>query len=167
MLRWYAIQTHANAETKAALNLVRQGLYVYYPRHLKRRRHARRTESVVRAVFPGYVFVRIDIQTSRWRAIESTYGVRRLISFGDRPTPVPVGVIESLRDRENGNGLVILGRAAEFNPGQPVEITIGPFAEYLARFEALDDKERVTLLLDLMGRQVRVRVPLEAVRPLH
>ena len=36
--RWYVVQTHVNAEVKAAANLERQGFAVYLPRFLKRRR---------------------------------------------------------------------------------------------------------------------------------
>jgi transcriptional antiterminator RfaH len=40
--RWYVVQTHVHAETKAVLHLDRQGYATYLPRYLKRRRHARR-----------------------------------------------------------------------------------------------------------------------------
>ncbi len=166
MLRWYAIQTQPNAEIKAVLNLRRQGFDVYFPRYTKRRRHARRMETVVRPVFPGYVFVRMDVETMRWRAVQSTFGVRRLVSFGELPAPIPIGIVEMLLGRETENGLIVLDRAIKFKRGQVVEIMDGPFAEYSALFETMDDKKRVILLLDLMGRQVRVRVPLEAVQPL-
>lgn len=167
MHRWYAVQTQPNAEAKAAFNLDRQDFQVYCPRYLKQRRHARRADTIARAVFPGYVFVGLDIETMRWRSIQSTFGVRRLISFGEMPTPVPTGIVESLQARENDAGLIVLGRDIEFKPGQSIQIVNGPFAEHDALFECMDDKERVTLLLNLMGRQVRMRVPLEAVRPLH
>ena len=43
---WYVVQTHINAEAKAACNLVRQGFEIYLPRYLKRRSHARKIEKV-------------------------------------------------------------------------------------------------------------------------
>ena len=50
---WYVVHTHPRAEAKALLNLDRQGFSCYLPRYLKRRRHARRLDTVA-AVFPRY-----------------------------------------------------------------------------------------------------------------
>ena len=46
---WYVVQTQPHAETKASLHLVRQGFATYLPRYLKRRRHARRVDTVADA----------------------------------------------------------------------------------------------------------------------
>jgi hypothetical protein len=57
----------------------------YLPRYLKSRRHARRVETVAASLFPGYVFVAIDMLTQRRLSIQSTIGVARLVRDGDRP----------------------------------------------------------------------------------
>ena len=67
---WYVAHTHVHAETKAALNLARQGYPVFLPRYRKRRRHARRVEIVPAPLFPRYLFVLIHLASQRWRAIE-------------------------------------------------------------------------------------------------
>lgn len=67
--RWYVVQTQANAENKAVAHLRRQGYATYLPRYLKRRRHARRVDTVPAALFPRYVFVEIDMAVQRWRSI--------------------------------------------------------------------------------------------------
>ena len=48
MTPWCAVQTHVCAEDKAAFHLRRQGYEVFLPKHLKRRRHARRVDWVPR-----------------------------------------------------------------------------------------------------------------------
>jgi len=68
--RWYVVQTQVNSETKAALNLRRQGFEIYLPRHLKRRRHARKVEIAAKPLFPRYLFVTIDRTAQRWRSIQ-------------------------------------------------------------------------------------------------
>jgi transcription antitermination factor NusG len=40
----------------------------------------------------------------------------------------------------------------------------GPFRDLVARFEIMADQERVTVLLDLLGREVRVSAHHSAVR---
>src|ERR1700755_204170 len=94
---WYVVQTQANGEFRAAENLRRQGFEVYLPRYLKRRRHARRVETVAAPLFPSYLFVAIDMATQRWLSIQSTVGVARLVCDGDRPAAVPPHVIETLK----------------------------------------------------------------------
>jgi transcriptional antiterminator RfaH len=165
MNRWYVVRTHSMAEEKAAFNLARQGYAAYLPRYLKKRSHARRVDWLGKPLFPRYLFVEMDPEATQWRAIKSTIGVSHFICLGDQPAPVPVGIVEEIIGRENDKGYVGLGREALFKKGQTVEIADGPMAESAAIFDCIDDNDRVTVLMDLMGRQVRVRVPLEAVRP--
>lgn len=153
---WYVVQTQPHAEGKAALNLARQGFQVYVPRYLRRRRHARRVDMVRSPLFPGYLFVAVDIATQRWRAIQSTIGVSRLVCIGERPAEVPQVVIDQLRGRENSDGLVQLDRRSLFAPGDNVRIRDGIFESCLGLFEGLTGGERVAVLLDLLGRKVRV-----------
>ena len=84
-MRWFAVRTHAHAEDKAKYHLERQEFTVYLPRYRKQRTHAHRTEIVKRALFPRYIFVKMDIEVTRWRAINSTVGISNLVSFGGKP----------------------------------------------------------------------------------
>src|SRR5947209_3993566 len=61
--QWYVAQTHPRAEAKAAEHLDRQGFHVYLPNFRKRRRHARRVETVTAPLFPRYLFVSVDMAT--------------------------------------------------------------------------------------------------------
>ena len=90
MLMWYVVQTQANAERKAAFHLERQGFAVYLPQYLRRWRHARRTELRPAPFFPRYLFVALDLSRDRWRSVNGTFGVSRLVMEGERPQPVPV-----------------------------------------------------------------------------
>ena len=85
---WYVVHTHPRAEAKALLNLDRQGFTCYLPRYLKRRRHARRVETVAAALFPRYLFVDLDLATQQWWPIRSTFGVADLVFNGGQPAPV-------------------------------------------------------------------------------
>jgi transcriptional antiterminator RfaH len=157
--RWYVAQTHPHAEVKAGLHLTRQGFEIYLPRYLKKRRHARRVETVAAPLYPGYVFVAIDCGVQRWRSIQSTIGVSRLVCHGDDPAAVPEGIVEELKRRQDENGLIGFQRRARFNPGDTVRIVEGVFADCLGLYEGIDDRERAAILLDLLGRKVRVALP--------
>ena len=162
MTGWIVVHTHAHAETKAEHHLERQGYEVYLPRYTKTRRHARRLETVIRPLFPGYLFVHFVADATSWRPILSTIGVRHLIRAGDRPVLAPDWVVDGLRGREDGDGLVEVH--SSFLKGERVRIATGPLYDRLGVFECASDNDRVIVLLDLLGRQVRVRLPMEAVR---
>jgi transcriptional antiterminator RfaH len=156
--RWYVVQTHVNAEAKAADNLGRQGFAVYLPRYLKRRSHARKVDMVARPLFPRYLFVAIDIATQRWRSIQSTLGVSHLVCWSGKPASVEDGVINTLKAREDEGGFIKLARSSGFSPGDKVRVVEGAFIDSLALVEGVSDHERVAILLDLLGRKVRVLV---------
>jgi len=160
---WYVVQTHPHAEAKAAAHLGRQGYLVYLPHYHKRRRHARRTEIVPAPLFPSYLFVMMDSFGRRWRSIQSTVGVSRLVCCGEQPALLSAAVINELQSRHNDAGVVQLDLRPRFNPGDKIRIVEGAFATCLGLYEGMADRERVAILLDLLGRKVRVMFDRDAI----
>jgi transcriptional antiterminator RfaH len=161
---WYVAQTHPNSEGKAAIQLERQGFETYLPRYIKTARHARRTRLLQAPLFPRYIFVRLDPQTQRWRAVNSTTGITRLVGHGDWPSPVVAGIIEGLKQREGANGFFDLkAPALSFKAGDAVRVVRGVFEACQGFFEARTDQDRVAILLDLLGRKARVVLDARAV----
>jgi transcriptional antiterminator RfaH len=155
-LRWYVAQTHPRAEAKAMAHLTRQGFPTYLPRYLKRRRHARRVDTIAAPLFPRYLFVAVDMATQRWRSIQSTVGVLQLVCNGEEPAVVSDRIINELKSRESENGLIQLDQSEKFRSGDKLRVIDGVFCDSLGLFEGIADNERVTILLDLLGRKVRV-----------
>jgi transcriptional antiterminator RfaH len=154
--RWYVVQTQANGELKAAQNLMRQGFEIYLPRYLKRRHHARKVDFAAKPLFPRYLFVAIDVATQRWRSIQSTFGVVRLVSNGLDPAMVPERVVSALRAREDHKGFITMETNPTFAPGDKVRVLAGAFVDNAALFQGMADHDRVSILLDMLGRKVRV-----------
>jgi transcriptional antiterminator RfaH len=151
--RWFAVNTQPLAEARAQRNMENQGFRTFMPRRRKMLRHARRMTMVEAPLFPRYLFVAFDPLRDRWRRINSTFGVLRLVMSGDAPHPVPDGVTEALIAVTMEGGIVDL--AAKLRAGSAVRVMAGPFADRLAMLEQLDDSGRACILLDIMGRQVR------------
>ena len=164
-LRWYVVHTRPRAEETALRNLLRQGFSGFLPQYWKRRRHARRIDLVPAPMFPRYLFVAMDVAMTRWRAISSTIGVSHLVCHGDRPVAVPDGVVEDIQARAGEDGMVAVEPRVPFTRGEPVQVLSGALANQVGFFDCATDEARVVLLLDLLGRQVRVKVPLDAVAP--
>lgn len=160
---WYVVQTQVNAEAKAARNLVRQGFEIYLPRYLKRRSHARKIEKVAAPLFPRYLFVQIDMATQRWRSIQSTFGVSHLVTNGSDPAPVAREVLRMLRAKEDKAGFVLMDSRPSFAVGEKVKILAGAFTDVVGLFDGLGDRERVAVLLDLLGQKVRVSMDMDMI----
>lgn len=143
--RWYLIQTKPRQEARAEENLQRQNFECYRPR---------RQTSTEEALFPGYLFIRLDRQLDNWYPIRSTRGVARVVAFGGEPTPVRDELIAQLRQR-----LAALPDRPGFEPGERVQIKAGGFQELEAIFVSTDGEQRSVILLNLLHREQKVRVP--------
>ena len=162
MNRWYVVHTRPHEERRAEANLVRQGFRVWLPVMERSRRHARRIETVHSALFPGYLFVELDIGRAAWRTINGTFGVRRLLADGPHPQALPEDFVAALRGAVGIDGLSTAA-PADLQPGDEVRITAGPFTECAAVVLRLAPGERVEVLLDVLGGQVPARLPRRAV----
>lgn len=159
---WYLAQLKPNSHKIAARNLARQGFGTFHPMAEDTRRQNGRFVTTKRPFFPGYIFVAFDAQSGVWRAINSTHGVTRLVSFANTPAPVPQPIMEALFGRFDEDGTALAPET--FVPGDCVSITEGPFADYIAQVDAMAPDQRVWVLLDIMGRQTRVAVPAQGLR---
>lgn len=158
MKRWYVARTHARAEAQAMAHLARQGFQTYLPRVRKRRRHARRVDMVTAPLFPRYLFVAFDRTRDSWRAISSTIGVAQLLCMGETPLAVPEGVVAAIRARQGEDGLVALAPEPRFEKGAMVRIVAGPMSRQIGLFDGLSERDRVVVLLDLLGREIKVEM---------
>ncbi len=163
MKRWYVIHTLPRGEEKALQHLQQQGYEAFLPRFHKTRRHARKVEVIIAPLFPRYMFVSLDMETDRWLSISATRGVAYIVRQNGCPMPVPVGVIEELIERADIKETVPLSSLELFTAGATLEILEGAFAGHTGTFEKMSDSERVQLLLNVLGREVKIAVSLHSV----
>ncbi len=165
MTNWYVAHTHPRGEAKAQLNLERQGFRTYLPRFLKERRHARRTDTIAMPLFQRYIFIQMDIAKTRWRAIQSTFGIQNLVCNGDAPAPIDEEIILEIRKRENATGFVQIESSPGLKKGDEIRVSAGPFANLEGLFDAYSDTLRVTVLLNMLGGSIPVKLPKNQVHP--
>ena len=67
MKQWYVVHCRVGSERRAEANLLRQEYDAWLPLYRTIRRHARKMESVLRPLFPRYIFVCIDLESQQWR----------------------------------------------------------------------------------------------------
>jgi transcriptional antiterminator RfaH len=154
--KWGVINTHPHKETLAIENLQRQNFQTYCPHIKKRIKHARREQDVLRPLFPSYVFVQFDTTTHRWRSILSTFGVRTLISCGERLSFLHDDFIASLRACEVDGAIV--RPQSPYTVGQKVKVSGGPFDGVVATIIEMSEKDRLVVLMNLLNRPVKVKI---------
>jgi len=161
--RWFLVRSLTKREKKAEWHLGAQGFRTYLPQIEKTVRHARKLTTVRAALFPGYLFVILDLQRDRWLSVRSTIGVMQLFSHRDgHPIPVPEGIVESLIDVSDGD---LVRFDARLVKGQDVRVISGPFADLIGRLERIDGNGRVQVLLQFMGGAVPVTLHRSALWP--
>jgi transcription elongation factor/antiterminator RfaH len=157
--RWYAVQTRPRGESLALRHLQNQKFEVYCPRRRRTRMIGRNKVTTLNAFFPGYLFVSIDLERQRWRSVNGTIGVLRLVGFGGaqsgRPSPVPRGLVERFRELSHGDELRF---EESLSPGDAVRVTAGPLSELCGVLETAGDLERVTILVDILSQSTRVKI---------
>ncbi len=153
---WAAVNTQPHREQVAHANLERQGFVTYCPVVRRRRSHARRVDEVLRPLFPGYLFVSVSLERDFWRPILSTLGVRTLVRCGDQPSPVDARFIAALKAREIDGAIV--RPPVPYQVGQQVRVVAGAFDGIVATILDLAEKDRLTVLLDLLGGPTKVRL---------
>lgn len=161
---WYVVETLPRLEHCAQDNLVRQGFSCFIPKMRKLRKHARRADEVLVPLFPGYAFVQFNPELQAWRSINGTRGVRRIVGpDSTKPQAVPRAAMEALFDRCVDG--IVGPSAASLSPGTSVRLVSHAFADHLATVEHLDDRGRVSVLLDILGRATRLRVSTRNISP--
>jgi transcription antitermination factor NusG len=158
---WYALYTCPRHEKRVVQQIERHRISCFLPLYRSVRRWKDRRKELELALFPGYVFVRIDLQ-DRLRVLQLA-SVVRFVTFNGRPVPMPQGEMDALM-----NGLRS-GVRAEPHPyltvGRRVSVKHGPLAGSQGILIRRKDKFRVVLSLELIMRSVAVEIDEADVEP--
>jgi transcriptional antiterminator RfaH len=150
---WYVVSIKPRREEFAATQLVQRALEVFLPRIVL----ARRGETVVRPMFPGYLFTRMVLREQGAR-VTWTPGVRRLVTFEGEAPAVPPAAIDFLRSKAGPDGLIV-ARPRPLPVGRRVRVTTGPLSGLVGIIENPPDaRGRVQVLMEILRRQTRVSV---------
>ena len=166
MSDWYLVHSKPASEVTAEENLQRQGYEVYLPRLSRTVRRRGRSHERIVPLFPRYLFICVNRLTQSLGPVLSTRGVSGVVKFGQRYAMVPSAMLELLRHRADPrSGLHRLREPGLPEPGTAVRIAEGPFNGLDGIFEREAGSDRVVVLIDLLGSQTRVQVPVNAMFP--
>ena len=161
MSKWYALRCKPRKEDAVWRQVINQNYETYYPRLRVNPVNPRSRK--IKPYFPGYLFVRADLDEVGLSAFQWMPHTLGLVSFGGEPAVVPDHLIDAVRQRVDeinvAGGEVFDG----LKPGEKVYIQDGPFSGYEAIFNArVPGSLRVRVLLELLGNRRLVPLTLEA-----
>ncbi len=159
---WYLVYAKPRQESVAQTNLARQGYETYLPLVRQVIKRQGRRVIVVGPMFPRYLFIHLDIQSDNWAPIRSTLGVASLVRFGQQAAQVPDKLVAMLQQRADEQGVQTLP-VEEHRPGTRVRITEGSLAGYEGVLLAKSGRDRVVLLLEILGKFTRTVVGVGAI----
>ena len=153
---WYVIQTKPKKEEEARSYLSARGIEIFSPlMEISALRNGRMGKEL-KPLFPGYIFGNFDLEQN-YPLVRWGRGVKKVLSFGGYPTPLSEELVEIIRERADTQGIVRLKH--HFNANDVIRITAGPLRDLLGIFERwISDRERVRILLNLMGYQPAIEI---------
>lgn len=164
---WYVVHTKPRLEQAAQEQLQRQGFEVYLPLFRVFRKRPRAEKPLLRheAMFPRYLFLRPTRPTQSLSVVRSTLGVTRLVTFGTQPATLVDAAVQAIRRAEAARETAPLDAISPYKPGMPVRLLDPALAGLQALVQSVS-RDRVTLLLDILGRPQSVQVEFGRIAPL-
>ena len=154
---WYSARTKPKHEHIAAANLRKHlGLEVFSPRLRLEKLTRRGLVNVTEPLFPCYLFVRC-VLAEQLNDIQHSVGINKFVSFGGRIPQVDDEIIIELQECFENEEIIQVRSGLE--PGDEVTVADGAFAGMNAYvLKSLPAKQRVQILLDILGRPTTVEV---------
>ena len=156
-MQWYVVHTKPKQESRALVNLERQGFSCFLPTIPKKRVRGKAFEVVQEPLFSRYLFIELDTTLSgkSWAPIRSTLGVSKLVTFGTEPARVNPSLIEVLKEQEQNLAQTPI---SQYQPGDIVQIKEGPFKGIEAVYQMDDGEMRAMVLIELLQKPTRLQV---------
>ena len=115
-------------------------------------------------VFPGYIFVRIELDDESWLVVRTTEGVTGFIGAGLKPTPISDKEVQAIMRFVQQEQPKF---KTKFSVGEAVKITEGPFTDFLGSVETIDEeKGKVRVLVSIFDRETPVELDFLQVKKL-
>ena len=115
-------------------------------------------------IFPGYVLIKMELDTKTWDLVQNTEGVRGFVKTDRYPKPLAeseVKAITKFMEVEQPSF------QTSFSVGEAVKITEGAFADFIGSVEEIDTaKGKIKVLISFLGREAPVELELSQVTKL-
>ncbi|MEZ4180683.1 MAG: transcription termination/antitermination protein NusG [Candidatus Doudnabacteria bacterium] len=162
---WYVLHTYSGYEDSVALNLkqrienlnMQDKIFdAIVPKEKKIKIRDGKRTTVEEKIFPGYVLVHMIVTDDSWYVVRNTPNVTGFVGSGTIPTPVSPeewGLLQKRMGEEEPKFKV------DFQVGELVNITDGPFKDYEGKIGEIDQaKGKVKVMVTIFGRETPVEL---------
>lgn len=156
---WLIAQIKPNSYDIAIKNLERQGFETFLPKMEITIKKKGKFINKGLPVFPGYIFVGFDPQSYSWNKINSTYGVLKVLAFNNKPSIISLSLILALKNRYEDKQEPIINKSLQ--KGDLIKFYNGPFVNLVANIETVDPKDRIQVLLRVLGGERKLQISLK------
>ncbi len=188
---WYVVHTKPRQERIALEHLKRQEFEVYLPLFKVFKKPGRRSSksllpatsqagahtlrtadgathanplTAYEPMFARYLFLRPSRSTQSLAVVRSTVGVSRLLMFGHQPAMLADDALQAISQAVQLRNQASMDTISPYTPGMPVRMLDPAFAGLEALVQAVS-KERVTILLEILGRPQSIQVEFARLAP--
>ena len=169
---WFVVHTYAGYENKVkqnlasrvrSMNVEEQIFEVVIPMEDVIEFKGGRKVVVQKKVFPGYLLVRMALDDDSWYVVRNTPGVTGFVGSGAKPTPLTRREVEEWLGKgeqvEGGQQEKKVRPRLEYEVGEQVRVTSGPFADFNGAISEIDvDRSKLKVLVNIFGRETPVEL---------
>ncbi len=161
---WYALRTKPNFEFIVHAQLLEHKVENFFPKIKVKPVNSRSRTS--KAYFPGYLFVRGNLDNLYAQRVGLMRGVVGLVCFDDVPASISDEIIEMIKQRVLLENSKFQSISSGIQPGEKVWLDDPALRGIDAEFEqCINGEERVNVLLTLLaGRTFRVQLSADKVK---
>lgn len=166
MFEWYALWTKSRHEFKAEEALFKKGFEVFLPTTTKQSIRKDRKKFYKAPLFPGYVFVKTDLDLQIYVEIVKTHGIVNVIGWKEKKAPsIPDEQINSLKILIDKN--IPLESHPFLKAGIYVKVINGPLKGVIGIIKSIKSKRKLIVQVDLLKRAISCEVSADDVIPVE
>lgn len=169
---WYVVHTFSNQENKVKANIEKtidtfnlhdKVFSVVVPMREMTEYRKGEKKTVRRKIFPGYVFVEMDMSNDSWYHIRKTHGVTGFVGADSAPEPLSRREVDRLLNGDNARAHETYMKTTWRN-GMSVQVLNGPFQDFIGKIlEVHPERGKIKVLLSLFDRETPVELSFEQV----
>jgi transcriptional antiterminator NusG len=163
---WYVVHTYSGFEEKVKISLEhkiqKRGLEdrierILIPTEKVIEVRGGKKREAQKKFYPGYILVRMQLDDDTWHLVRNIPRVTGFVG-GTKPLPIPEEEIEQiLQQLERGASQPQV--KTQFETGEQVRITDGPFANFIGSVEEVDmEHGKLRVMVSIFSRQTPVEL---------
>ena len=155
-MNWLVAQIKPNMLKKVIFNLKLQSFQYFAPEYEETIRNGNSFKKVKKLLFPGYIFIKVNLEQNNYQAVNFTSGISTIIKKSNgKPGVVSNKFIEELKKNVSNK----TSSKNILQPGLKIKFIKGPFTGYIGKILTLEKDSRIRILFDLIENCRSVKCP--------